>query len=269
LHSKNIYIFGGFDGQKNHNSLYIFNTETKEWRHPEVRGEVPAGRNGHTATLVDHKMYVLGGWLGTGPFAASDMHSLNLDTLEWSVETTYGNSPGPCNMHSADLIGRDIYIFRGGDGRDYLNDLHSFNVDSKTWRYLDGEGECPPPRANHSSATYKSCLYIFGGWDGSKRLNDLFVLDTGDTHTTYLSHPFAIDKLAWTEIKVEGITPSPRAGMKLCTLQDKLYLFGGSGSSSMCFNDVHYFDTGTPQLRLRKLILRCFSVKYVGRCKLE
>jgi len=41
---------------------------------------------------------------------------------------THGNAPGPCNMHSADLAGRTIYIFRGGDGKDYLNDLHSFNV---------------------------------------------------------------------------------------------------------------------------------------------
>jgi len=44
---------------------------------------------------------------------------------------THGNAPGPCNMHSADLAGRTIYIFRGGDGKDYLNDLHSFNVGKK------------------------------------------------------------------------------------------------------------------------------------------
>ena len=44
---------------------------------------------------------------------------------------THGNAPGPCNMHSADLAGRTIYIFRGGDGKDYLNDLHSFNIGSE------------------------------------------------------------------------------------------------------------------------------------------
>ena len=38
--------------------------------------------------------------------------------------------PGPCNMHSADLIREMIYIFRGGDGRDYLNDLHSLNTET-------------------------------------------------------------------------------------------------------------------------------------------
>ena len=29
-------------------------------------------------------------------------------------------------MHTADAYKKKIYVFRGGDGRDYLNDLHEF-----------------------------------------------------------------------------------------------------------------------------------------------
>ena len=47
--------------------------------------------------------------------------------MEWNIINTTGDAPGPCNMHSADLIGKLIYVFRGGDGKDYLNDLHIFN----------------------------------------------------------------------------------------------------------------------------------------------
>ena len=36
-------------------------------------------------------------------------------------------------MHSADLIGKMIYVFRGGDGKDYLNDLHVFNPGLNQW----------------------------------------------------------------------------------------------------------------------------------------
>ena len=35
--------------------------------------------------------------------------------------------------------------------------------------------------------------------------------------------------------------PSPRAGMSLSNIQNKLYLFGGSGHSAMCFNDLNIF----------------------------
>ena len=36
-----------------------------------------------------------------------------------------GTPPGPCNMHSADFIPSrgEVYVFRGGNGREYLNDL--------------------------------------------------------------------------------------------------------------------------------------------------
>jgi hypothetical protein len=73
-------------------------------------------------------MFIIGGWLGAGPYAANDMYVLDLDSLVWSQPFIRGTLPGPCNMHSTDLIGRVLYLFRGGDGKDYLNDLHCFDV---------------------------------------------------------------------------------------------------------------------------------------------
>jgi hypothetical protein len=63
------------------------------------------------------------------------VYSLDLLLYKWKLIMTHGNAPGPCNMHSADLAGRTIYIFRGGDGKDYLNDLHSFNVGNFPSKY--------------------------------------------------------------------------------------------------------------------------------------
>ena len=128
IYKRCIYLFGGYDGKKNHNTLHVYDIDKNEWTHPITMGEDPPGRNGHTASLVDSKMYIIGGWLGSGPFAASDMYILDLDQLIWEHPLTKGISPGPCNMHSTDLIQRRLYLFRGGDGRDYLNDLHSFDI---------------------------------------------------------------------------------------------------------------------------------------------
>jgi N-acetylneuraminic acid mutarotase len=84
-------------------------------------------------------------------------------------------------MHTADSYEDKIYVFRGGDGRDYLNDLHELNTSTLHWRNVhESGGQRPPPRANHSSSIIKHNLYIFGGWDGSKRLNDLFVFSLKD-----------------------------------------------------------------------------------------
>ncbi len=80
-------------------------------------------------------------------------------------------------MHTADGYKTSIFVFRGGDGRDYLNDLHELNTEQLKWTKVNATGNAPPPRANHSSSVMNGNLFIFGGWDGSKRLNDLFALD--------------------------------------------------------------------------------------------
>ena len=65
LYKGKLWVFGGYDGKKNHSSLRIFDTEQNVWIKPKkTHGNPPMGRNGHTATLVDNKLYIIGGWLG-------------------------------------------------------------------------------------------------------------------------------------------------------------------------------------------------------------
>lgn len=57
LYKGSIYVFGGYDGKKNHSRLRIFDTETNMWvKEKEVQGDAPLGRNGHTATLVSKSL---------------------------------------------------------------------------------------------------------------------------------------------------------------------------------------------------------------------
>lgn len=51
-----------------------------------------------------------------------------------------GTPPGACNMHTSDYMPelRRILVFRGGDGREYLNDLHTLDADTFQcvgWRF--------------------------------------------------------------------------------------------------------------------------------------
>jgi len=53
LYNKKLYIFGGYDGKKNHCILRVFDTEKNCWlKQIKPGGFAPQGRNGHTATLV-------------------------------------------------------------------------------------------------------------------------------------------------------------------------------------------------------------------------
>lgn len=239
------------------NNSHSSNTTTNNNNTIIVLGTPPPGRNGHSATLVANddgtgRIFIIGGWLGTGPFAASDMHILNVShggqVLRWSQPINNknddkngtvhsdsgigGTPPGPCNMHSADFVpnNQEIYVFRGGNGREYLNDLHALHVHSLTWRSVATTGTVPQQRANHSSAMLleTSELFIFGGWNGTERLNDIHILD--------------IITSTWTWPKIRGVLPHPRAGMTLTALRGRLYLFGGSGTSAKCFQDLQILD---------------------------
>ena len=133
-------------------------------------------------------------------------------------------------MHTADYIDarRQLFVFRGGDGREYLNDMHTLDIDKLTWGRPEVDGTAPLPRANHSSCVVGRTLFIFGGWDGHKRLNDVHTLDT--------------ERMVWASPMVEGIPPSPRAGMTFTRVRDRIFLFGGSGPQAKCFNDLQGFE---------------------------
>jgi len=274
-----LFVFGGYDGTRNHAALHVLDLISWTWRNNvSCRGTPPSGRNGHSATLIPplkkhsrggraycegahngHRLIlVLGGWLGTGPYAARDAHVLDADAKEWlctsepsvapglhSVQllvpgvrnatpadsknlaaddtnsgsddddssmtrgsgrqVILGAGPGPCNMHTADWVPhrRQVLVFRGGDGRQYLNDLHALSVgtddiddvlgDGATWQWdpLPTIGQSPRPRANHSSCVADRSLFVFGGWDGAQRLNDVHVLNT--------------ETLCWTEVAVANV----------------------------------------------------------------
>ena len=48
-------------------------------------------------------------------------------------------------MHTADAYENFIFVFRGGDGRDYLNDLHMLNTQTLHWKNVtDVKGKKPP-----------------------------------------------------------------------------------------------------------------------------
>ena len=117
-----LFVFGGYDGRQNHNALWILDCDTWTWSQPHVSGTPPAGRNGHSATLVRSRapspgakggerrlLVFVGGWLGVGPLAATDLCLLDVDELAWVVPAAAAGggglgAPGPCNMHTADWV---------------------------------------------------------------------------------------------------------------------------------------------------------------------
>eukprot|EP00644_Phytophthora_capsici_P000749 jgi/Phyca11/505875/fgenesh2_kg.PHYCAscaffold_16_\ len=79
-----LIVFGGWDGRDTLNDLYEYNFVTNEWKKMATSGNSPPHRYRHTAvlfgdTLVDNKMYLLGGYDGTDRL--QDLYSIDIGAL--------------------------------------------------------------------------------------------------------------------------------------------------------------------------------------------
>src|SRR5690606_36441003 len=68
-----LVVFGGLEEEKGRKKvsdrLHVFNTQTYTWHLPQIAGERPAARHGHTAVaLSDDETLIFGGRGQTGMF---------------------------------------------------------------------------------------------------------------------------------------------------------------------------------------------------------
>jgi leucine-zipper-like transcriptional regulator 1 len=275
-YGENIILFGGFDGYQNVNSVNIYNINSKSWKSIQTYGDQPKARNGHSATLVDNNLYIIGGWLGSGSSASDEIYELNLLTYTWKkIILEDGQSIGACNMHTADYYKNKIVVFRGGNGRSYLNDLFAIYLGEKKFtKNLETIGRAPSPRANHGSCLVNNILYIFGGWNGSNRLNDFFCINLDTLTWSNISYSKHIKTSSNFFLNNENLDnrlgartipqtlvstnskeklekfysstknyPRKRAGMPLLNYKNEyLILFGGSAINSVYLNDLFFYD---------------------------
>lgn len=98
----------------------------------------PAPRTQHTATVVGHFMYVIGGVSGVEP-ATPFMTRLNFLNLTWETVKCVGPSPQQRYQHTATLVKRQIFII-GGHGSENTSIPIAFDVDAFKWNEYPVKG---------------------------------------------------------------------------------------------------------------------------------
>mmetsp|Transcript_26022 Transcript_26022/g.29781 ORF Transcript_26022/g.29781 Transcript_26022/m.29781 type:complete len:494 (+) Transcript_26022:40-1521(+) len=123
-----LYLFGGHSGNIHLRDLHIFDTGTLTWLEPEITGTItPKGLRGHTASLIRNRILFFGGYDGKG--RSKDLYILNLEQLSWSHPEETDKTPLGRQRHTAVAVGRrQLFVFGGFDGNNWLNDLYVLNV---------------------------------------------------------------------------------------------------------------------------------------------
>ena len=164
LVGKELFVFGGtLPNNKCSNKLYIFDAERMAWYEAPTEGAAPAPRSGHSACLVDNKLYIIGGW--DAPECFNDVHVLDIGQMKWSKLDTSGSAPTPRTWLSAHAVADNkILLFGGYNGDASMNDLHVLDLTTNAWVNLDDVLDVGLfARAGHTMTATGDRLVIFGG----------------------------------------------------------------------------------------------------------
>ncbi|RUS81731.1 hypothetical protein EGW08_010485 [Elysia chlorotica] len=218
------YIWGGRNDSKGAcKLLFRFDGATLSWDKPHVTGPIPEARDGHSACIINDRMYIFAGYEEFTDRFSNDVSYLDLKTFEWVPLRILGKPARWRDFHTTTAIGTTMYVFGGrcdvgGDqftnNEIYCNRIMSFDTLTNTWTRLTSTN-APSGRRSHSAFEYKGQIYIFGGYNGVREIhyNDLHCLDPGQ----------------WLKLAAPGNYPSPRRRQCACVVGSKVYLFGGTG----------------------------------------
>lgn len=222
------YIWGGRNDSKGAcKILYRFDGESLTWSKPQVSGLIPEARDGHSACIINDRMYIFAGYEEFTDRFSNDVSYLDLKTFEWVPVRCLGKPARWRDFHTSTAIGTVMYVFGGrcdvgGDqftnNEIYCNRIMSLDTLTNTWtRHVNTSSSSPSGRRSHSAFEYKGLVYMFGGYNGVREIhyNDLHSLD-----------PVT---LQWKKLKPSGNGPSPRRRQCACVVGSKVYLFGGTG----------------------------------------
>ncbi|KAK2989336.1 hypothetical protein RJ640_015047 [Escallonia rubra] len=222
---KLLYVFGGY-GKDNcqTNQVHVFNTATRTWSEPVMKGalptprdshscttvgdklgEGPEAREGHSAALIGKRLFIFGG-CGKSSNSSDeeyfdDVYILNTETWVWKCAGTSGTPPAKRDSHTCSSWRNKIIVIGGEDRHDYyLSDVHILDTDTLVWAKLNVSGQLLPPRAGHTTVAFGKNLFVFGGFTDEQNLyDDIYMLD--------------VDTGFWIKVMATGEGPSARFSM--------------------------------------------------------
>ncbi|XP_066561339.1 host cell factor 2 [Amia ocellicauda] len=227
-----LIVFGG-GNEGIAEELHVYNTVSKQWFLPAVRGDIPPGCAAHGFACEGTRILVFGGMVEYGKYSNS-LYELQASRWLWKKlkPRPPRNAMPPCPRlgHSFTLYGNKCYLFGGlaNDSEDpnsnvprYLNDFFELELQAvsgvKGWNIPETKGTVPSARESHTAVVYSAKgsspkLYIFGGMRGC-RLGDLWQLD--------------LETMTWSMPETKGLSPVPRSLHSANVIGSKMYVFGG------------------------------------------
>jgi len=196
-----IYIFGGRDRQ-GQTYKEIYRVDLQDLRIHKI-STLPSPRFAMASTVLDDRIYVLGGFDGRRCF--SDI--LVFDSKSSKI-SKLAELPSSRCFGAAAVQNGQIYYFGGWDGGEQLDEIIRIDPNTGSTELV---GRLPSPRELITAESLSGKIYVFGGSDEhGNYLDDVVVLDPSDRSVAGL-----------------GRLPSGRARSSTVVMNDQILLVGG------------------------------------------
>jgi N-acetylneuraminic acid mutarotase len=225
-----MYVIGGDSSGTIQADVKTFNIATTTWSTVTTSGTF-TGRYGHSATLYNDGIYVIGGRTFTSNVGLPDVLLFTISTSTWSTITTNGATfPGRC-YHTATLYNDEIYVIAGqNDDSGYQkNDVFKFSISTSTWTSITYTGTFDKI-VGHTATLYNDEIYVIGG------------NKYGGGFLNYV-RKFTIATNVWTTITYSG-TFNARYLHTATLYNDVIYVIAGLYANTN-FNDMYMYDITT------------------------
>jgi len=117
VHSRSIFIFGGYDGFNRVNDFYEYNIDYNSWQEILCNSDneaPPTPRHSHSAVVYEESMFIFGGYDG---HYKNDFHRFNFISNNWNlVKESGGKIPTPRYRTFCCVVGDNMFLFGGHDG---------------------------------------------------------------------------------------------------------------------------------------------------------
>lgn len=238
-----IFIGGQETDTKRFNEIIYYDTESKSFSQPTIKGDKVPNFSRHTSCLVGSKVYVFGGFDGHG--TNFDLATFDPYARSWCNVTKAaqkGIMPPSRTNHAAAAVGKNMYIFGGNNNNEegkyqVLDDLNMLDTVTMTWSRPKTTGTAPCARSGHTLTAIGKKLYLFGGgvWNEREgwvhKFNDLYVLDTETLH--------------WTKPECQGKIDTSTFPISFAVGRFLFIFGGGSKPLHSVTNDLYILDTAT------------------------
>jgi N-acetylneuraminic acid mutarotase len=179
----------------------------RRWR-LETRLPVSGGLNATAAVAIGTRVYVLGGFVGTGNVPTARVSVYDTATRTWSRAA---DLPSPRGGHAAVVLAGHIHVLGGGNSVSTLADHSVYDPATDRW-----SSAAPLRRAKGSPAAvvFGGRIYAIGGRSGTSDYGDVEIYDQASDE--------------WTP----GPSIPPRGTAGAAVYGRSIYLFGGESQSA-------------------------------------